>query len=437
MNRIAPLLCALVLVLAACAGSREEIVDEFLPPLDSTTTTSVANGDPSSTTTTLLVDVSDIEDLIAGLAEQVSEIRGLPLTVPPVQFVAGDELEARYQALNGLESIGSERVDAAYLRALGVLSEGDSVSDILSFCSLPGFFDPESNTLILDEGLEDLTPYGRRHLVDELLGAATNEAHGWWNTMAALRGSGETEAAIGLRALVQGDAAFHAAQYVAESLDSTDQFAIRLEEIACQQEGKSPPEYVTALIEYGPTAGRAFVETLIATGGVPALDAAYAKPPVSSEQIYHPPLYGSGEGAIGVELSEISVSGFTEVAQGTFGERMLRAVLSEGVSPAQSLQAATGWGGDTYRVLWDGSDVVLVILFEGDEARDARELAETLGGWASASLEVGGGRPDNQGLAFEGVGYAFVAHDDTTMLLVVSGDAVAGRSVRDTFWPRW
>ena len=436
MNRIALAVCALAIVLAACAGSREEIVDEFLPPLDSTTTASTTNGGVSVTSTTT-APPDDIAGQIAGLAEQVRQIRGLPLTVPPFEFVPSEEIEERYQALNGLESIGTPRIDDAYLRALGVLAEGESAANLVSFCSLPGFFDPESNTLVLEAGLDDLTPYGRQLLVDELLGAATNEAHAWWDTMSSLREAGDTEGAIALWALVQGDAAFHAEQYVMGSLDSTEQFAIRLEEIACQQEGKPPPQYVTALIEYGPTAGREFVETLIAVGGVPALDAAYAKPPISSEQIYHPPLYGSGEGAVDVFLPPITASGFTEVAQGMFGERMLRAVLSQGVSSAQALQAATGWGGDSFRVLWNGSDIVLVILFDGDEPRDARELAETLGGWASASLEVGGGRPDNRGLAFEGAGYAFVAHDDTAMLLVVSGDAVAGRSVRDTFWPRW
>jgi hypothetical protein len=435
MNRIALVGCALALVLAACAGSREEIVDEFLPPLDSTTTTSTATGEVTTTTTTL--PPQDLAGQITELADQVREIRGLPLTVPPVRFVPSEELEARYQALNGLESIGTERVDEAYLRALGVLGEADSLEDLVSYCSLPGFFDPETNELVMEEGLDDLTPYGRRHLVGELLGAATNEKHGWWDTMVSLRRSGDNEAAIGLWALAQGDASFHAEQYVVESLDSTDQFAIRLEEIACQQEGQPPPAYVTALLEYGPTTGREFAETLISVGGAAALDAAYVKPPVSSEQIYHPPLYGSGEGGVGVTLPPISATGFTEVAQGTFGERMFRALLSEGVSPAQALQAATGWGGDSYRLLSKGSHVVLVVLFEGDEVRDARELAETLGGWASASLDVGGGRPDNQGLAFEGAGYAFVAHDEATMLLVVSGDAGAGRSVRDTFWPRW
>ena len=436
MKRIILVGCAfaLALVLAACAGSREEIVDEFLPPIDSTTTTPTTAGTGGSTTTT---SVSLPPEGVSSLVTEVREIRGLPLAEPPSEFVSAQDLLVGYRTLHGLERTGNDRVDETYLRALGVLEVGESLSDLESFCSIPGYYDPDSGRLVLLEGSPDLTPFGRRHLVNELLTAATDEAFGWGDAMSSLRGSGDTEAAMGLWALVQGDAAFHADQYVAQSLSSTDQFAIRLEEIACQQEGQTPPEYVTTLLEYGRTTGRAFVETILAAGGVPALDAAYAKPPVSSEQIYHPPLYGSGEMPIAVTLPPISESGFTEVASGTFGERMFRAVLSEGVAPAQALQAATGWGGDAYRVLWDGSDVVLVLLVEGDEDRDARELAETLGGWASAALDVGAGRPDNSGLAFEGVGYAFVAHDDTTMLLVVSGNAVAGRSVRDTFWPRW
>ena len=204
------------------------------------------------------------------------------------------------------------------------------------------------------------------------------------------------------------------------SLDSTDQFAIRLEEIACQQKLATPPAYVTALLEYGPTTGRDFVEIsyrpvasrtrcgVCQTAGELGADLPPARyttgaPSASLE------LAGSHRGP---DRRGVSVSEF-------------RALLSEGF-PAQALQAATGWGGDSYRLLSNGSDVVLVVLFEGDEVRDARELAETLGGWASASLDVGAAGPTIRAWPLR-AGYAFVAHDDTTMLLVLSGDAGAGR----------
>lgn len=396
-----------------------------------TSTTAV----PAATTSTTLPQA--LEDQVALLAESVREIRGLDLTVPSIEYRPRAELEARYHELRWLPSIGDGRFDSAYLRMLGVLEDGGTIADLVSFCSIPGLYDPAAQTLMLDEQLDELTPFGRRHLVGELTTAATDAAYGWWDLMESQQDLGNGEAAAAAWALVQGDASFHAGQYVERELSATDRFAIRLEEIACQQERVAPPGFVMALEEYGPEAGRWFVEDLISNGGPAAVDAAYSDPPISTEQIYHPARFAAREGVIEVELPELAVSGFSEIDSGTFGERIFRALLSEGVTSAQALQAATGWGGDTYRVLWNGSEVVLVLAFEGDDARDARELAETVGGWASASLRVGSGRPDNTGLAFEGEEYAFVAHADEAMLLVLSSDAAAGRTVRNMFWPRW
>ncbi len=80
----------------------------------------------------------------------------------------------------------------------------------------------------------------------------------------------------------------------------------------------------------------------------------------------------------------------------------------------------------------------MLVFFEGDAARDAASLAETLGRWAIEELPVGGGLTDNTGLAFEGVNsYAFVAQNDTRAILVVASDPVAGKRLRDRFWPEY
>jgi hypothetical protein len=433
MKRIIPLGWALVLVLAACAGTRADIDAEFLPGTATSTTTSIT----SSTTSTTIPD--GIEEQVGALVGSVRDLRGLPLAVPPIEYRPTDDLQARYRAQRGLARTGDLRFDEAFLGMLGVLGAGEELADLEDFCGVPGFYDPSTGTLLLDEQLAggELTPFGVKQVVSELVGAATDQAHGWYDEMESLRRGGDDEAAVALWGLVAGDATFHTDQYVERQLDQTDRFAIRLEEIACQQGRTPPPAYVTTLEDFGPGAGRAFVEDLISDGGRAAVEAAYRSPPTSTEQIYHPARYADGETPRTVELAPIAATGFDEEESGTFGERMFRAVLSEGVSSAQALQGATGWGGDSYEVLWDGSDVVLVLMFEGDQDRDARELAETLGGWASASMRVGSGRPDNTGLAFEGEQYAFVAHRGDALLLVLSSDAAAGRSVRDTFWPQW
>jgi len=435
MKRFIPMGCvlALALTLSACAGSRDEITEEFLPDTGPTTST-VTGTTPTSTPTTTPVDPIDE---ITELAAHVAEIRQLPVDVPAIEMRSAQQVLDGYQALNGLSLTGDDRFETEYLQMIGVLEGGGSVADLLGVCSIPGFYDPTTGSLVLREGLGELTPLGRRHLVGELTAAATDMAHGWWGAMQALTRSGDADAAAALSGLVRGDAAFHSGQYVESALTATDRFAITLEQISCEQQRSTPPGYVTELEAFGPEVGRAFVEDLISGGGIAAVDAAYRNPPKSSEQIYHPARYGTDAPVSSIDLPALSVSGFSEVDAGVFGERHFRALLSDGILSSQALQAATGWGGDSYRLLWDGSDLVFALLFEGDEARDARELAETLGGWASASMSVGSGRPDNTGLAFEGQEYAFVAHNEAAVLVVLSSDARAGREIRDAFWPEW
>ena len=435
MKRLLLLGCAAALALTACAADRGEVAEEFLPSTDgATTVTTVSSGtSPLTTPSTLPIEPAEA---VSQLVEQVRSIRQIELAEPPIAYLSADEVAAGYRALHGLARTGNDDFDTAYLQMLGVL-DGQTIADFDNPCPVPGFYDPAGERLVLTDGLAELTPLGRRHLVAELNAAATDQAHGWWDSMESRRRSNNGEAAVALWALVQGDAEFHAEQFVEQALTSTDRFAITLEQISCQQQRSTPPGYVMEMEAYTSEAGRALVEDLISMGGIPAVDQAYQKQPISSEQIYHPARYSAREPALSVDLRNVRLTGYTEVDSGSYGERQFRALLSEGVSSAQALQAATGWGGDTYRVLWNGSDVVLVLAFEGDEARDARELAETLGGWASASLGVGAGRPDNTGLAFEGEGYAFTAHQDAAMLLVVSSSAEAGRDVRNIFWPEW
>ncbi|MDH3605661.1 MAG: hypothetical protein OER12_01550 [Acidimicrobiia bacterium] len=435
MNRFLLLLSALALVAAACAASRDEISEEFFPPVTSSSTT----GDTTTTTTTTTLPPVETtpEQAVEKLADTVRDIRQLAFDAPSVEYRSADDIASGYDQLHGLPRTGDDRVDTAYLRMLGVLGDNASFEDLQSSCSLPGFYDPVTNTIALVEGLRELTPRGRSILVHELVAASTNQNYRWWDGMRSAQDGGDSEASVGVWGLVQGDAAFHAAQYETEVLTATDRFAITLEQVNCERDRLQPRGYVLELESYGPEVGRAYVEELLSVGGVEMLDEAYASLPQSSEQIYHPTRPAEDRPDLKSDLDSASITGFSVVDVGTLGERRFRAILSEGVGDAQALQAATGWGNDSYRMLWNGSDLVLVVTFEGDRAADAQELAETLGGWASDSLSVGAGRPDNTGLAFEGEEYAFVSHRNGTMLMVLSNDAAAGREVRDRFWPAW
>ena len=168
MNRLVLLGWVLVLVLAACADSREDITEEFLPDtgLSSTTITS-----PPSTTRPALAPEVEVEML----AEHVRESRHQAFRSPVVEFRSADDVEQAYRELHGLPLVGDEGFDTAYLRLLGVLEEGLSLADVDGYCPVPGFYDPETATLVLADDVVELTPLGRRHLVSELTAAAAGE----------------------------------------------------------------------------------------------------------------------------------------------------------------------------------------------------------------------------------------------------------------------
>ena len=93
--------------------------------------------------------------------------------------------------------------------------------------------------------------------------------------------------------------------------------------------------------------------------------------------------------------------------------------------------AAGGWGGDAYRLHWNGSEVAFAYLFEGDTPRDAAELAAALVDSLRASMAVGAPVTDEEAgtTLLEGSDFAFVQRVGARVLVVVAGDPEAGRAL--------
>jgi hypothetical protein len=127
--------------------------------------------------------------------------------------------------------------------------------------------------------------------------------------------------------------------------------------------------------------GLAFVENLISTGGYDAVNAAFANPPQSTEQVLHPEKYAAHEAPIEVQLAKPAVAvgpGWTEVGQDTLGEFILRLWLTQnGVSSADARAAVAGWGGDRLALLRGPAGKELLELRTAwDSAADAAEFAK-------------------------------------------------------------
>ena len=128
--------------------------------------------------------------------------------------------------------------------------------------------------------------------------------------------------------------------------------------------------------------GLVFVARQTNAGGWPALDRAYANPPLSTEQVLHPEKYGVGPGAdppTAIDLGELAPGdGWTELDRDVVGELVTGIMLAE----HGGRRAAAGWDGDTAAVFeGPAGRLGLVWLSTWDTAAEAREFATGYAGF--------------------------------------------------------
>jgi hypothetical protein len=109
------------------------------------------------------------------------------------------------------------------------------------------------------------------------------------------------------------------------------------------------PLAVRELLESPYLDGLVLAAALMRSGGSPLLDRAYRRPPTSSEQVLHPEKYLAGEQ--GIELRVPPRPGQpAALIEGTLGEMGIRTLLRV-ARVAGAERAASGWGGDHYRLM--------------------------------------------------------------------------------------
>jgi hypothetical protein len=135
----------------------------------------------------------------------------------------------------------------------------------------------------------------------------------------------------------------------------------------------SAPPIISAELFFPYLEGQAFVQAALERGGWALVDAAYARPPLSTEQILHPDQYFSADEPqqVAVALPDAVLGPNWRLAHHfTLGEFYLHHYLAQRLSEADAALAAEGWGGDSvavyineatqgiawvYRATWDSA----------------------------------------------------------------------------------
>ena len=356
-------------------------------------------------------DPTTLDKLLArtdAVAKEVAKIRGLPLKhAIPNEVVDKDELHARLVKMASEGKTAAETVaDGFALERWGMLPPGTDygklVLDLLTD-QIAGYYDPETKKLTISKSAGDDAGWAEMVLAHEL-------DHGLQDQTFDLKKfedlpDSESDAAMARHALVEGDG-----------------IALMLEVMLVRNHAPIPwgnPEIADAIAKAMATPGQgdsldkaplalreamifpyregfSFVAALRRRQPWAAVDAAFVRPPRSTEQIIHPDLYLVDELPIPIALAlPPSLHDYAIVQTTTWGELTFDLWFrSHAVDANMAGQAAAGWGGDRVIVLAKPGDThvehgIGIARSEWDSEPDAIEAFEA-GGRALADSVVGG-----------------------------------------------
>lgn len=321
-----------------------------------------------------------LEKEVAEIQAFVAAERGLDFTQDvEVTLLEDGAFQDRLLA-DAEEDRGDLRTTARLLRAVGLLEgDVDLYEVVLGFYgdAVVGFYDAETDELVVRGGR--LTPYRRSTLAHELT-HALDDQHFDLHRPELDEGPAD-ERSLAFSALVEGDAV-RVEQAYRESLPRAQQLQLTLEEQRASGDIdlEGVPPVLPRIIGYPYVRGPGFVRAVLDAGGQARLDAAFADPPTTSEQIEHPAGWLAGRPVRRVPLPPAEGPVLEE---GVYGMSSLSLTLEPVIGTADAQAAAEGWGGDAY-VVWDaGRGRTCVRADVGmDSGAELTELARHLRTWA-------------------------------------------------------
>ena len=330
-------------------------------------------------------DQSLLEGLVAKAIPKVEAARGMKFkSAIPVAPVTREQFVDRY--MKDFERImgGEDRVAPAsrLLGRIGVLAEGTDIRAVLGKFlegNIAANYDPQTGRVTFLPG----AARSLQTMVHELTHAMDDQQFDMKAQMATWKGQFDRMLAYG--ALCEGDAESIEFRFMTngaianQPIQGLRDFADAMATAVLQGKfGATPPAIVLAFkSQY--LEGAIFAETLRrGEAKEEAVNAAFRRPPDSTEQVLHPEKYIAGEGPVEVALPA-APEGAKVLLATTLGELNARIVLlTHGLKKEEAAAAAAGWGGDTIALVQSGGGEALVWVSFWDTEKDATEFAEAM-----------------------------------------------------------
>lgn len=311
----------------------------------------------------------------------VAEERGLEFIEPvDVELADDDEFQERLLA-DFDDEADSLHETGMWMAAFGLVEPDVELVEVyrgLLGDAVIGFYDPETKELVV-RGTA-LTPYVRTTIAHELAHALDDQHAGLHRPE---YDDADDEIGFGFSAVIEGNARRIELAYL-ESLTEEEQRAFFTEELrlGTTMELDGVPPVLFELVGAPYVLGEPFIDALLSEGGEAAVDAAFAEPPTTSEQVLDPSVYLAGEGRVAVAPPEVPGE---VVDEGVVGRFLLLVILASELGRGEADSAVEGWGGD-WAVLWrDGDRTCVTLTVVGDTPADTDGIRADLEAWAASA----------------------------------------------------
>ena len=434
-----PLLGAAVAILIAACGS-PTVTGSPSPATSAASTPARSTPSASATPSAAVASPSAIPSptqepaaVYAEIEAQVQAIRGLTAR-KPVDPKLLDEAKLKANVATSFDKDNPPakiQADERLYRLLGLIPAGASLKDLylkLLSSQVAGYYDPDPKELYVVSRSGGLGPTEKITFAHEFDHALQDQTFGLDKLQ--IDAAGQSDRNLARLSVPEGDATQLMTEWAGAHLspaeilqmlrDSTDPDQARI--LA------EMPDILKDTLTFPYSSGLQFVNSAKTAGGWPAVDALYAAPPASTEQILHPEKYKAHEAPLKVafpaDLAKRLGKGWSVDEQDTLGEFQLGEWLrSAGKVPSAAAAAATaGWGGDRVALVRNGDRIGTVIDTRWDSPKDADEFAAA----AQTTLAKLGG--SNAMIAIHGTDRVtiFVATDDGTITALAGALGMAG-----------
>lgn len=388
------------------------------------------------------------------IARTVSQIRGLPIKKRIDRDVLSQDeirkrLVERLAKDYGPAELASEEVA---LKRLGLLPESmDYQKEMLDLLTeqIAGFYDPSVKELYIADWIEPQMQ--RMVMAHEIDHALQDQRFDLDRFVKVDRENGDALSAR--QALVEGDGVALMIEFMMREIgQKVDPWAddTMVNAMAAATGLAGTPEFEKAPLILKETLlfpyrdGLRLVASSRRTHPWSDVDAMFARPPASTEQVIHPEKYRANERPIVVKNQPLTAMKVGKPRYvNVLGEILFRVLLQQhGVARERAERAAAGWGGDRLVVYDAPTGAMAIDLSVWDAEADALEASDAL---VEALPSLAGAAPE--GYTEKGPIYASATGKDgtvsiverkgTKVLLLVGAPAELAEKIRADVWARW